>query len=360
MSTIEVRADAPGRVNLIGEHTDYHEGYVLPCAVPQRACVTLQRTGAGRRVTAASSELADRIAYDLGAEVASGNWGDYLKGLTWILDGEGHQLTGFDLHVHSDVPLGSGLSSSAAVEVAVLRALRTAFDLSFDDVMLARLAQRAEVEFVGAPVGIMDQMAASLAGERYALFLDTRTLATEQIALPSTLELVVINSGVTHQHATGDYATRRRESEEAARLLGVRTLRDAGMDALRDLDRLPRPLGRRARHVITENQRVLDARAALLGGDLPTLGRLFAASHASMRDDYDVSVPQVDLLVELASAHEDVFGARLTGGGFGGAVVIAAAAGRGPSVAADVSRAYRERSGYPGDVLVPVRGAATP
>ena len=349
----EVRANAPGRVNLIGEHTDYHDGFVLPCPVPQRAAATLTRHRRGLRVRASSAQLPDRVEYELGSERRTRGWGDYIQGLTWVIGQAGFELDGFDLHLESTVPLGSGLSSSAAIEVATLRALRAAFDLAIDDVGLARLAQRAEVDFVGAPVGIMDHMASSLGRERHALFLDTRSLETEQIPLPAGLELIVINSGVTHQHAGGEYVTRRRESEEAARLLGVARLRDAGEPALRQLDRLPDPLGRRAKHVITENARVLEARRALRAGDLATLGRLFAASHASMRDDYEISVPLVDLLVAIASQQPGVFGARLTGGGFGGSIVIAAEVGRGRRIGVAVREAYLAASGREAEVLVP-------
>ena len=201
----------------------------------------------------------------------------------------------------------------------------------------------------------MDQMAASLAGERAALFLDTRSLAFEQIPLPDGLELAVINSGVTHQHAGGDYVTRRRESEEAARMLAVEKLRDVGLDRLADINALPDVAARRARHIVTENARVLEARMALKAADLQRLGALFAASHASMRDDYEISVPAVDLLVDIASRHEDVFGARMTGGGFGGAIVIAAAAGRAAAMAENVSAAYSSESGHRAEILIPTR-----
>ena len=349
----DARAEAPGRVNLIGEHTDYHDGFVLPSAVPQRTVAEL-KTRPDRKVRAWSRQIgSDPFEYELGAERRTESWGDYVQGLTWALSGRGISVGGFDLHLDSDVPLGSGLSSSAALEVSTLRALRSAFRFDMDDVSLARTAQTAEVEFVGAPVGIMDHMASSLAGERDALFLDTRTLAFERIGLPEALELVVINSGVAHQHAGGDYVTRRRESEEAARLLGVSRLRDVDLDRLLDIDALPSLLAKRARHVVKENARVLEARTALLDSDLPTLGRLFNASHASMRDDYEISIPAVDLLVELAASHADVFGARMTGGGFGGAVVIAAARGAGAKVASEVSAAYKDKSGNVGEVLLP-------
>lgn len=348
----DTRAEAPGRVNLIGEHTDYHDGFVLPCAIPQRTIADLQLR-ADNRVRASSAQAPDTIEYELGAETRGRGWVDYVQGVTWALRQAGFTFGGFELRLQSSVPLGSGLSSSASLEVATLRAIREAFGLALDDVDLARHGQRAEVEFVGAPVGIMDHMAASLAAEREALFLDTRTLAYERVALPDTLELAVINSGVTHQHAGGDYVTRRRESEEAARLLGVAKLRDLTLDDMPRVMALPDVQARRARHVVTENARVLEARDAVRAADLPRLGRLFAASHASMRDDYEVSIPAVDLLVELASGHSDVYGARLTGGGFGGAVVIAVAAGRGHAVAQATSTMYRTRTGHEGSILLP-------
>jgi len=351
----EVRAEAPGRVNLIGEHTDYHDGFVLPCTVPQR-CIAELRTRDDRRVRAWSRQVdAEPFEFVVGAEHRTASWGDYVQGVTWVLSQQGIRVGGFDLHLDSDVPLGSGLSSSAALEVATLRALRSAFGFEMDDVELARIAQRAEIDFVGAPVGIMDQMASSLGSERAALFLDTRTMEFEHIPLPSGLELVVIDSGVSHQHAGGDYVTRRMESEQAARMLGVERLRDVGVDRLQEVDGLPAIQAKRARHIVTENARVLEARTALKEGALAKLGHLFFASHTSMRDDYEISTPAIDLLVELAGRQTHVFGARMTGGGFGGAVVIAAASGTARRVAADVSLAYATKSGNRVEVLVPTQ-----
>jgi len=349
----EAAAHAPGRVNLIGEHTDYQEGFVLPCAVPQRTAARVRRRG-DRRVRAASAQMPDVVEFELGREQRQGGWVDYIQGLTSVLSQRGFTLEGFDLTLESEVPLGSGLSSSAALEVSTLRALRDLFALELSDIDIARLAQRAEVDFVGAPVGIMDQMASSLAGERDALFLDTRTLQFERITLPETLELVVINSGVTHHHAGGDYVTRRRESEDAAGMLGVRYLRDVHSTSTDQLDHLPPVLRRRARHIISENARVLEAVTALRTADLPALGRLFNASHASMRDDYEISIPEVDLLVELARRRPEVYGARLTGGGFGGAIVAAVAAGGAVTVAHDTARAYERATGNGASVLVPL------
>ena len=352
-----VTADAPGRVNLIGEHTDYNGGLVLPVAIPQRTAAALApRTD--DVVQAASASVGDGIVeYRLGEERRTGGWLDYVQGVTRALRADGHALRGFDLFVASRVPVGSGLSSSAALEVAVLRALRVAFGLDLDDVLLARIGQRAETELVGARVGIMDQMAASLAGEREALLVDTRSLAYRRIPLPEELALVVVDSGVAHAHAAGEYNARRDECEAAARRLGVELLCDLSTIDLPRVTTLPPPLDRRARHVITENARVASAVAALEARDFPRLGELLRASHASLRDDYEVSVPELDVLVALADAEPAVWGARLTGGGFGGSVVIAARAAECRAVAARIARAYAGRSGHTPTVLVPEAGS---
>jgi galactokinase len=341
----EVVASAPGRVNLIGEHTDYHDGFVMPSAIPQRAHVRA-RQREDRVVRAVSRERPGAVLeFTLGDEAPRRDWGDYVQGVTSALRQHDVRLAnGFDLDIASDVPVGSGLSSSAALMVAVLRAVRELFGLPMGDEELARVAQRGEVNFVGVPVGIMDQMAASLAGEREALFLDTRSLGFERIPIPSELDLVVIDSGISHHHASGGYVTRRRESEAAARLLGVATLRQATLHDLELHPDIPSVLARRARHVITENVRVLAARDALSRLDLPTLGALLNQSHDSLRDDYEVSVPDVDLLVDVARSETHVFGARMTGGGFGGAVVIAAAGGRGLTVAEHITSEYATRA----------------
>ncbi|MDP9037296.1 MAG: galactokinase [Myxococcota bacterium] len=324
----DVELGAPGRVNLIGEHTDYNGGFVLPMAIPQRTRVQLA-TNRDAIVRVVSREMArgddaGLATFELGQERVTRGWTDYVQGVTVALrqSGLGGTLRGFDAWIESDVPVGAGLSSSAALEVALLRALREAFALPLEDVTIARLGRAAETDFVGAPVGIMDQMACSLADEHTALFLDTRTLAYERIALPASGALVVIDSGVAHDHAAGDYRTRRAECDRAASLLGVAELRDVTSHRFADVAALPPPLDRRARHVITENRRVLDAVDAMKAGNLPRLGALFTDSHRSMKDDFEVSVPAVDRLVALADEQPEVFGARLTGGGFGGAVVV--------------------------------------
>ena len=355
-SSSSVQTHAPGRVNLIGEHTDYNGGFVLPTAIPQRTRVELSARG-DRTVSARSSNTAEADTYILGHEQRRGDWLDYVQGVTWALVRKGFgELGGFELNVSSDVPLGAGLSSSAALEVAVLRALRDAFGLALDDVSLALLGQFAENEFVGARCGIMDQMAATLADDTTALFLDTRSLEFRRVPLPAEADLVVIHSGVSHEISGGDYNTRRAECEEAARQLGVPQLRDLTPADLPRVERLADPLGRRARHVITEDERVLEAVDALERADLPRLGELFRLSHESMRDDFEVSVPDVDLLVELAQADDAVSGARMTGGGFGGSVVILARRGQGRAAGERVAREYAARSGRTPSVLVPPAG----
>ena len=316
-----VFSDAPGRVNLIGEHTDYNDGFVLPAALPLRTRVELA-TRSGRDVRAWSTAFPGEPVRTLRLDVTTtaGDWADYVRGMVWAL--EGHRLTrGFDIRIESSVPAGSGLSSSAALLIAVGRAIREAFALSLDDMQLALLAKKAETEFVGAPVGIMDQMACSLADESAALFIDTRTLQHVRVPLPANAELLVVDSGVRHSHASGDYRVRRDECHRAAELLGVPSLRDVSNDDLSMIAKLPDPLNRRARHVVTENARVVEAVEALRSRDLDQVGRLFNASHVSLRNDFEVSVPAVDALVDFVRSMDGVYGARLTGGGFGGAVV---------------------------------------
>jgi galactokinase len=349
-----VRADAPGRVNLIGEHTDYSGGFVLPLAIPQRTRVELTpRPEPLVRAWSANMDMRRPDEYRIGEETPGRGWLDYVQGITSVLLRGGHTLSGFDLRIESDVPPGSGLSSSAALEVSLLRALREAFGLALDDVQLALAGQKAENDFVGAPVGIMDQLASSLADEATALFLDTRTLRYQKVPLPAGAELAVIDSGLSHRHASGEYRTRRQECERSAELLGVAQLRDLDREDLWRLPALPEPLDRRARHVITENARVRAAVSAMQEGDLERLGGLINASHASLRDDYEVSIPEIDLLVDIAQAEPGVYGARMTGGGFGGSVVVLAKKGDARAAGERITARYREQSGKDGALVVP-------
>ena len=346
----DVTAEAPGRANLIGEHTDYSGGFVLPVAIPRRTRVELRRR-TDAVVQVHSEQLGRTETFRVGAEAPRRDWVDYVQGVTAL--SRPRPLGGFEARIDSDVPPGSGLSSSAALEVALLRALRQAFGWELSDLRLALLAQRAEVEFVGAPVGVMDPMAASLGSPREALFIDTRSLHAERVPLPAGLGIAVVHSGIAHDHASGEYRVRRRECEEATRALGVPSLRSLTLEDLPRIETLPHPLDRRARHVVSENARVLEAVEALRSGALERLGALLAEAHRSLRDDYQVSVADLDRLVALAAEAPGVFGARLTGGGFGGAIVVAA---RPEGLRASMERVaerYRAQTGRTASVLVP-------
>lgn len=334
----EASAQAPGRVNLLGEHTDYQGGFVLPCAIPQQATVALARSGrTGHRLH--SVNFGETLEVPLG-EVGTG-FAPYLTGSIAVAG----VTDALDVWITSDVPSG-GLSSSAALEVATLRALRTLYGLALSDVDLALLGQRVEHEFVGVRSGVMDQMASSLADTAHMLFVDTRTLERRRLPLPAGAEVLVLDSGVPRRLAESGYNERRAQVEEASRLLGVPELRDVtDVQAVEELPDLL--LRRRARHVVTENARVLEAIQE--GVTAPRFGELMNASHASLRQDYEVTVPRVDELVALLQAHPDTYGARMTGAGFGGAVVALVAAGQARAVAAAVLDAY----GSQGQLVVP-------
>lgn len=335
----EVRASAPGRVNLLGEHTDYQGGFVLPTAIPQRTEVDLGRNGTREHVLY-SANLGRSLRVPIG-EVGS-DFAPYLTGC-FALCGVQEGLNAF---ITSNVPSG-GLSSSAALEVATLRALRELYHLDLDDVQLALLGVRVEHEFVGVRSGVMDQMASSLADTQTLLLIDTRSLERRPVPLPPNSEVLVIDSGVPRRLAESGYNERRAQVEEASRLLGVKELRD--VTDLSQLDVLPPLLRRRARHVVSENARVQEA----LGADAARFGQLMNASHASLRDDYEVSTPEVDRLVGLLQAHPDVYGARLTGAGFGGAVVALVRQGQAGEVARAVLPAYTAATGIQGKQVVP-------
>ena len=319
---------APGRVNLIGEHTDYNGGFVLPFGINRRTVVALGLRD-DRRIRVASG-FADEVAEvdldELAVGVVSG-WAAYPLGVAWSLGEFGADLTAVpcvDLYIESTVPVGAGLSSSAAIESAVAIALNEVWQLGFDRRTLARVGQRAENQMVGAPTGIMDQSASLLGEEDHAVFLDCRSLESEIVELgfaAAGLELLIIDTGVAHDHATGGYAARRASCEAGAKALGVALLREVGVS---DLDRARTLLDdetfRRVRHIVTENQRVLDTVRTLLESGPAAIGELLDASHISMRDDFEISVPELDLAVETAQANGAI-GARMTGGGFGGAAI---------------------------------------
>jgi galactokinase len=311
-------ASAPARANLIGEHTDYNGGYVLPMPLDCATTVTAERAGRTGTIALESRTL-HRRAQIAGNWSRRGDWTDYPLGCLVMLRARGIDLPGLSLTIDSTVPVGAGVSSSAALEVATLKAVRALLGLEIGDVEIALLAQRAESEFVGVPCGIMDQMIASLGRRGEALLIDTRDLSRRPVHLPEGHVFAVLHSGIAHKLSESGYADRRRDCTEAARLLGVATLRDAASGDER-VANLPAPLPRRVRHVLTENARVLATVQAMEANDAERIGRLMLESHASQRDDFEVSIPEIDALVAAAMRHGAV-GARLTGGGFGGSIV---------------------------------------
>ena len=341
----ETQASAPGRVNLLGEHTDYNDGFVLPTAIPQSTTVHL-----GFSLDAQhhfySQELDELVSISDHDSTPQG-FASYIFGCIRLLEQEGHTIPPVNLHLRSTVPIGSGLSSSAALEVGTLRGLRALLKLPIDDVRIAQLGQQAEIQYAGVQCGIMDQMASSLADTEHMLFLDTRTLERRVMPFPAGAEILIIDSGVPRTLAGSGYNQRRAECEEAARLLGVQALRDVSDPQA--VETLPEPLRRRARHVITENNRVLEV---LEGVSTQRFGELMNASHTSLRDDYEVSVTALDTLVTMLQETPGVFGARLTGAGFGGACVALVASRQARAIAQDVIERYN-RADYLGRILVP-------
>jgi galactokinase len=353
---------APGRVNLIGEHTDYNAGLVLPFAIDRRTVVAAgARDDALIRVASTFSDQAVEIPLaELDDVRGRAGWADYPLGVAWALGRSGADLAavpGVDLVIDSNVPVGAGLSSSAAIESAVALALDDLWRLGLSRPDLARVGQLAENEFVGAPTGIMDQTASLLGRADAAVFLDCRSLETESIPLgfaAAGLTLLVLDTGVAHAHATGGYRERRASCEAGAAALGVATLRDLTID---DLPRARAELDdvtfRRVRHVVTENQRVLDVVRALREDGPAAIGALLDASHASMRDDFEISVPELDLAVETA-LENGAIGARMTGGGFGGAAIALTPVDAVSRIQVAIDGAFAEH-GFAAPEVFPVR-----
>lgn len=364
---------APGRVNLIGEHTDYNDGFVLPFAIQHRTHVELTPRGDGIiRVSSTFDENAVDVPVaeldDLFPEHRDrvAEWARYPLGVAWALlraaDTKPDAVPGADLRFTSDVPVGAGLSSSAAIEGATATALNETWKLGLDRVALARVGRTAENEAVGAPTGIMDQMAAMLGRPDAAIFLDCRSLEAEVVDLgfaAAGLELLVMDTGVTHSHATGGYRERREACERGAAIMGVAALRDVSVEDLpRAAELMDDVTFRRVRHVVTENQRVLDTVRALREEGPTAIGDLLVASHASMRDDFEISVPELDTAVDAALA-SGAIGARMTGGGFGGAAIALVAHDRVQQVKDAVAAAFAA-SGFAAPTMftvVPSAGA---
>lgn len=359
-------ARAPGRVNLIGEHTDYNDGFVLPCAVGFETRVAARWRGDGiyRVVAADFSDAADM--FDAGAEIARSyehSWSNYVRGVINEMRRAGFSTEGADFAIAGDVPQGAGLSSSAALEVATAIAIAALSGrTNADRTQIAQICQRAENDFVGCNCGIMDQLVSARGVDGAALFIDCRTLDCRPVAAPADAAILIVHSGIIHGHVEGHYNERRRQCEEAAATLGVSKLRDADEEMLsRHREELSPTAYRRARHVITENRRTEDAADAFARGDLKLLGRLMRASHQSMRNDFEITTPEIDTLADLVNAAiGEEGGARMTGGGFGGAVVGVAPTARITELIDRIGDGYRRPDGKPTEIIIqkPSAGAS--
>ena len=335
---------APGRINLIGEHTDYNLGFVMPMAITFSTYIAAAPSPDGK-LRAYSANLNDTREWTPGALRRAGDWGDYIAGVAGLLG----SYQPMNLYIHSDVPEGAGLSSSAALELSTSLALLDGRKM--DPLELVKLCRRAENDFVGMPCGIMDQFISALAREHAALRIDCRSLEYEVVTLPDNVIVVAVNTMVKHELGTSAYRTRVAECAAAAKMLGVASLRDATHDGG----------DKRARHVISENARVEAFRAACAAGDLRAMGELFVASHRSLQHDYEVSCMELDFLVDTAITMEGVYGARMTGGGFGGCTVNLLAPAKVDSFEEAISNAYHARYGIIPEIYrsVPAAGASS-
>ncbi|WP_333778501.1 galactokinase [Streptomyces sp. IBSBF 3136] len=342
---------APGRVNLIGEHTDYNDGFVMPFALPHQATAAVSRRTDGvlRLHSADVGDTVVELRLDSLAPGGDQNWTAYPAGVVWALREAGHPVTGADVHLASTVPTGAGLSSSAALEVVIALALDDLFDLGLQRRQLARLCQRAENVYVGAPTGIMDQTASACCSEGHALFLDTRDLSQRQIPFDLAAEglrLLVVDTQVKHAHSGGEYGKRRAGCEKGAALLGVDALRDIPYDGLdAALARLgdEEEVARLVRHVVTEDRRVERVVSLLHAGETRAIGPVLTEGHASLRDDFRISCPELDLVVDTALSH-GALGARMTGGGFGGSAIVLAEATDVPALTKAIEEAFTAAS----------------
>jgi galactokinase len=343
---------APGRVNLIGEHTDYNDGFVMPAALGFSTFVAIgPRTD--RKLVIHSEEFPGHFEFDLDhlPETRTGAWCDYVLGVALVLRQQGHKLAGANLLVHGEVPIGAGLSSSAALEVSSALALLSLNDTRLPLNEVAKLCRAAENTFVGAKVGIMDQFVSCMGKAGHAFLLDCRSLEFKFVPIPPRLQFVVCNTMVKHDLSTGAYNTRREECEEGARAFAkwdptIRALRDVPVDLLNQhANDLPATIWKRCSHVVRENQRTLDAAQALAGGDLVKVGKLMRESHDSLRDLYEVSCRELDVMVESAEGLPGFCGGRMTGGGFGGCTVNLVREENVEAFAKQIAERYREATG---------------
>ena len=350
---------APGRVNLIGEHTDYNDGFVMPVAIDFSTWVKVSPFEE-RKLQIYSANFNDEIEVDLDdpSLAPRGHWSDYPVGVAVMLDKTGHRLRGARLQIRGEVPIGSGLSSSAAVEVATACALAANSGLNIEPRELALLCQRAENEFAGARVGIMDQFVSCLGRAGHALLLDCRSLEYKLIPIPENVHLVICNTMVKHEHASGAYNQRRDECDEGVRILSewypnARALRDISVEQLEQHSAaMPATIYKRCLHVVSENQRVLEGAKYLAAGDVGRFGSLMRESHRSLRDLFEVSCRELDIMVEIAESLEGYCGGRMTGGGFGGCTVNLVKSADASRFAAQISERYQAATGIKPDVYV--------
>lgn len=347
-----VLARAPGRVNLIGEFTDYNEGFALPCAIDRETIVAARarRDGVVHVLAADDMNREDRFSLEsLLAPVQTPSWANYVRGTIAALRREGHELGGAELVIAGNVPQGAGLSSSAALEMAVGQAFKSMFRLDVSPTELALAGQYAEHEFAGCQCGIMDQLVSAHGRANHAVLLDCRSLVTTPVPMPAGTAIVIVESGIRRGLVDSEYNQRRQQCEQAAASFGVQALRDVSSARFNaESDKLDPTVARRARHVITENERTLAAVKALQAGDLARMGQLMRESHDSMRDDFEVSLPPIDVLSELMNEVIGAAGgARLTGGGFGGCVVALVPDAMASEIKAAVTRGYRTPRGIP-------------
>ena len=356
----ELLVRAPGRVNLIGEHTDYNDGFVLPVAIDRAVWIALRPRGDQRvLISSLQMEISGDFSLD-DLQKGGRDWYEYLKGVAWALSEGGYDVRGWEGVMSSDVPVGAGLSSSAAIEMAAARAFAQVAGFDWNPVRMAQAGRKAENSWMGVSSGIMDQMASAACQAGHALFLDCRSLDYENIPIPDSVAIVVLDTATRRGLVDSGYNERFKQCQTAAHHFGVKALRDVSPQELLEKGQgLDEVVYRRARHIVTEDQRVLDAVAAMRAGDVVKLGLLLDASHVSMRDDFEITNEALNVMVNIARRQPGCYGARMTGGGFGGCAVALVDAGKAENFAATVADEYQAESGLTPSVYVcsPSQGA---
>jgi galactokinase len=343
---------APGRVNLIGEHTDYNDGFVLPMAIDRAMWIALSPRS-DRLVAAHSLDFDQTLEFDLDQLEKQAGWIEYLKGMAWALQDAGHMLTGFNAVVAGDVPIGAGLSSSAAWELAAARAFSVTSGFAWDAAQMALLGQRAENKWVGVNCGIMDQMISAAGQADHALLIDCRSLETQTVPLPPNTVIIVLDTATRRGLVDSAYNERRSQCEAVAKFFGAKALRDVTLDQLNEKrDQLDRVAYRRALHVISENERTLQAAEVMKRGEASELGQLMELSHMSLRDDFEVSSRELNIMVECAERQAGCYGARMTGAGFGGCAVALVRQDAAEAFSVGVAAEYQAATGLRPNIYI--------